>query len=431
MKISHFNSTIFLDKKLCVIYNAYSDRYLITKKANANDKLQDVDSLKTIDSKFYENLVDIGYLIEDNIDELKLVKEIQNKVDNNDTNYNLIINPTLDCNFNCWYCYETHVSNSSLSNEVIKNIKNFIFNVVNRSTLLTFHLSFFGGEPFIQFKTVREIIEYTSKQCKLYNKKFTLSFTTNGFLLDDKKISYLSNYNTSMQITLDGYKTDHDRTRYTRNGSSGSYDRIIQNIKKLIDQKISVILRINYTEKNINESHNIITDLYSINTVNRNLLNIDFHRVWQDSDKENISETTNHIIDLFSENGFNAYKYPLNNVRSSCYADKVNQALINYNGDVFKCTALNFTKTVRDGYLDANGEIVWENNSFQIRKNIKFNNKPCLECRILPICNGGCSQKAVDFSGSSYCVFGFSDVKKDDQILDRLRYIIKSESKLI
>ncbi|MGV0922949.1 hypothetical protein [Empedobacter tilapiae] len=42
----------------------------------------------------------------------------------------------------------------------------------------------------------------------------------------------------------------------------------------------------------------------------------------------------------------------------------------------------------------------------------KFKNAPCLECKILPICNGSCSQNAVENLGTEFCVHDFDEAKK-------------------
>ena len=55
---------------------------------------------------------------------------------------------------------------------------------------------------------------------------------------------------SSLQITFDGDREHHNQTRFSNKG--GSYDKIVQNIKMILSQTdIQVILRINYTRKNI------------------------------------------------------------------------------------------------------------------------------------------------------------------------------------
>lgn len=104
-------------------------------------------------------------------------------------------------------------------------------------------------------------------------------------------------------------------------------------------------------------------------------------------------------------------------------------ALINYNGDIFKCTAVDFENTQRYGVLNDEGFIIWENDSLNIRLNSKFKNEPCLKCRLLPICNGACTQKAIDFKNRDYCIFSFDEDKKDNVILDKLENYIRNISR--
>ncbi|MEL7064712.1 MAG: hypothetical protein AAFP00_13320, partial [Bacteroidota bacterium] len=49
--------------------------------------------------------------------------------------------------------------------------------------------------------------------------------------------------------------------------------------------------------------------------------------------------------------------------------------------------------------------------------------KPCLECRLLPICNGGCSQQALEYlaAGKEYCIWEDSGVAKDQLIISRFK----------
>lgn len=119
-----------------------------------------------------------------------------------------------------------------------------------------------------------------------------------------------------------------------------------------------------------------------------------------------------------------------NNVVNSCYADKRNSVVINYNGDIFKCTARDFTKAAREGYIDEQGELVWENDSLERRMNIKFKNKPCLSCKILPICNGGCSQHAMENLGKDYCMYDGDEAEKDKVVSAKISEIMRGSGKV-
>lgn len=78
-----------------------------------------------------------------------------------------------------------------------------------------------------------------------------------------------------------------------------------------------------------------------------------------------------------------------------CYADSPRHAVINYNGDVFKCTARDFATESREGRLNNEGRIEWNEKFFQ-RMAIKYSNEACRNCVILPICNGSCTQNKIE-----------------------------------
>ena len=424
MKFSQFNSIIRLTDKLSLIYNSYADSYLIL--SNEYLPVEDIDYIKKEYPQLYDNLLKSKSIIEDEVDELSLVKNLQESVDNNGNIYILTINPTLDCNFRCWYCYENHVSRSKIEPETLDKIKKLIHNIVGKQTTLEhFQLNFFGGEPLLQYNTVIDIITYAEEVCHSFGKKISIAFTTNGYLLNAERVQVLSEHCVnSMQITLDGNRETHNKVRFS-SVRLGSYDKILENIKLLLRKNIDVILRLNYTSENIAGMSDIIDDLTDITAEARSFLTVHFFRVWQDSEGEDINEIVKDTIGKYRNAGIKAYVYPLNNVKVSCYGDKLNAAVVNYNGNVYKCTAVNFAKDTREGYVNDTGEIVWENNSYNKRKNAKFKNKACLKCRLLPICNGGCSQHALRHENEEYCIFNFNEQKKDEAILNKLDIHLK------
>jgi len=104
-------------------------------------------------------------------------------------------------------------------------------------------------------------------------------------------------------------------------------------------------------------------------------------------------------------------------VRYSCYADKYNQATINYNGDVFKCNARDFDTNNREGILNEEGSIIWnKRRDKRMSEKIIFN-KSCSECNILPICGGGCSQQHIEYEGIDYCVNNYDENEKNAIII--------------
>lgn len=115
------------------------------------------------------------------------------------------------------------------------------------------------------------------------------------------------------------------------------------------------------------------------------------------------------------------------NVMQSCYGDKTNHVLINYQGDLFGCTARDFTNENRIGYLDDQGTPHYDKEKIHIRRVAKLGKAICKNCRIAPICGGGCRQKASEAFDYESCTMGYSEEDIDNKILDIFEYEFMSE----
>lgn len=428
LKLSIFNNKILV-KQHTIIYNSFTEKTVIIRDYHLTD-LNDLKMLSKNDNSLYNNLIEAGVLVNKNIDESNALHERILERINNQEEYILHINPTLDCNFHCWYCYENHVPRSKMSEEILNRTKFFISRIVKNEKIKHLNLSFFGGEPLLYFETsAKELIIHADKLCKEYNTSLQLSFTSNGYALSDRIIQWLANYSCGFQITLDGGRDCHNATRFSKPGS-GTYDRIVDNILKLAKNGIRVIVRINYTSKNIDSVENILNSFSNLSPEIADNLSFDFQRVWQDRDSK-YDITENKVIEIrdsFSKKGFTVHSnHIIKSVKYPCYADKLNYSLINYNGDVFGCTARDFTKKNRIGILDESGEIHYDDEELYKRRKAKYTKAICQTCRIAPLCGGGCNQKSFEFRDSETCTLGYNEEEKDNIIIDVLDWNISEK----
>ena len=428
MKVSQFTTALPYEGNV-LLFNSFTDHFILVKPIlkellDASKEAGDVEGLKNYHPAFFEELKNQGFIVDAGHDEVEEVKKVSKKVDTDPSKYLLTINPTMGCNFKCWYCYETHVPGSKMVEDTIENVLKFVRKEKEENKELKFFsMSFFGGEPLIYYdQVVVPLLKGAKSIFQDSDIAFGSSFTTNGYLLNQEKIDFLKAHSVSgMQITLDGSEAFHDKVRYV-NANKGSYKKIISNIKLLAKNGMQITLRINFTRDNFISCLDIADDFKDLNLKYKKNILVDFHQVWQDEEGETVS--TIPATDKFMSDGFNirAKATNLNNVVDSCYADKMNSATINYNGEVFKCTARDFTTDNSLGVLNSDGTIAWKDEYLK-RQNAKFHNAPCLECKLMPLCNGGCSQHAYEHleDDKGYCVFGFDEYKKDEIILERFR----------
>lgn len=125
---------------------------------------------------------------------------------------------TQNCNLNCSYCYEHNKTFSSFDVKLVEQIINNEANIDDGYSELC--IDFFGGEPFLEFKKIKEIVEYC-KNTK-FKKKLHFFAGTNGTLFTDEVKNWLLDNKNIFQLalSLDGTREMHNKNR------SNSYDQI-------------------------------------------------------------------------------------------------------------------------------------------------------------------------------------------------------------
>ena len=142
------------------------------------------------------------------------------------------------CNLNCSYCFASqgkyHGDRAVMSFEVGKAALDFL--VKNSGTRKNLEVDFFGGEPLMNFDTVKKLVEYARSIEKETGKNFRFTLTTNGVLIDDDVIDFANKEMSNVVLSLDGRKSVHDRFRIDYNGN-GSWEKIVPKFQKLVEKR--------------------------------------------------------------------------------------------------------------------------------------------------------------------------------------------------
>lgn len=420
MKWSIYNNVINLQGNVFVVYNSLTDCCVCY---NGGEALQTFDSLSESNKL---KLLKCGIMVDDDKDEASEAKELYKSLAFGDKSFMLIVNPTLNCNFRCWYCYEGHEGKMVMSKEIIERVKCSIKEILEEYEF--FELSFFGGEPLLQYdNVVKPLMLYVKTCAESLNKRYVVSFTTNGYLISDEMIFDFKKFNIgSFQITLDGNKESHNKTRVAKNGDS--YEKIVGNIKLLANAGFRVLLRINVTTENICKAKEIVDDISSLSCKAKQCIMVTIQQVWQDNN--DLLEEISSLCNLFTENGFRISTRPYHRLRYICYGDRRNTAVVNYNGNIYKCTALDFDKYSPQAVIYDKDWLKSMDDSFQdaIRRNYDKTN--CLECRIFPLCGKGCAKIKMFNASNEYCLHP-KDTDKDKVVFNIIKEKIMSTKKFI
>ncbi len=152
------------------------------------------------------------------------------------------------CNLACKYCYAN--GGSYYSRPSLMDVETALaaVNYARRRFSRIDHVSFFGGEPTLNPRTIREVCEYfaylRSRDMVDHVPRFGL--TTNGYFLSAEIVRILEDFNFSVSFSLDGPSEIHNRLRMDRHGSP-TWDIVAENIDKVRASGIAPEFECTYT----------------------------------------------------------------------------------------------------------------------------------------------------------------------------------------
>ena len=372
-------------------------------------------------------LIKTRFLVDSRENEITYLKEKNRKIQENGV-WHLIINPTQNCNFHCWYCYEKHPQ-GKMEIKTINSVKCLIKNILHKDGVKRLIVGWFGGEPLLYFnEVVYPISAYAKDLAERLGIDYSFTMTTNGFLFKDSIIQKCNEIRLNdFQITLDGNREMHNKVR-NQNGKP-SFDQILNNCIALLqsDVQIGIQLRINYTTDSIQEDY--VRLLECIPADIRNQIRVQFQRVWQTYESEGDNNKVNELLNLhlkkLRENGFRVSFNTYYNIFRGilCYADRKNYLHINYDGHIYRCTARDYLLKNALGHLNEKGDVEWKDKeSSEIGNQAFFDNSLCLSCKYLPICGGPCFSKWTEvFKGRQLYDCPLNKIKSDLTLSDFIK----------
>ncbi len=381
------------------------------------------------------NLLAKKIMVADTASELELLKK-KYRQSKSDGTFQLILNPTQNCNFNCWYCYETHPK-GYMQPELINRIKKLLSSNLQRKNIHTLSLGWFGGEPLMYFhKIVYDISLYAKQEAEKNKVEFKNSMTTNGYLLNSQIIEKAHQIDLKvLQVTLDGDRKTHDSIRNCK--GKPSFDRIIENCIRFCEyhETNRVRLRINYTDESLKIDYQEALNRIPLNI--RRQVGIDFQRVWQTrTENRDIQKGKKWLLDnrnRLKENDFIVAHPPQFSIYKGCkcYADKKEYLNINYDGHIYRCTAENYSPATSLGYLNEQGEIIWYNSEInRIDDKPYFENEKCIQCKYLALCGGPCYKGIKNYiqQKTAFCALNSADTDLSTFIKEYYQFITSKKT---
>ncbi|WP_461641198.1 radical SAM protein [Labilibaculum euxinus] len=423
MKESKYNYFIRKNEgKETLWFNGYTRNFFTLDTTLTNKLRNNINILEDLSPTFHKKLLNKGFILEDEIDEIDLIRKRTTEA-RNSKDYFLILLPTLNCNFSCWYCVQDH-EKSIMKKATIDKVKKHIEFMIKDEKITQLHIEWFGGEPFMYFdEVIKEISEFAIKQCDEAKIQFRNTATTNGYyLINDiiPKLEELRFYH--FQITIDGKKQLHNKVK-NMVGEDSAFDKTLGHINSILSNNkvINFTLRINYDLKNLEEE--IVDDVNAlIEAENRKRVKMLYRRVWQVKPSEEMNRALQNLMSRFKESGYSLNDIDINNNYMRCYSDKKYYNSISYNGKVVKCTANDDLQGNRyPGELMESGQIKWEKGFLNAFYKPRYENKICIECKHLPLCMGRCGRdydQENDSDEQNVCPNQSSDLHFEENIFN-------------
>lgn len=382
--------------------------------------------IKDIHPELYTALRENGFIVKDEDDEQELaLQSVAETLSSRDI-LHLIINPTLDCNLRCWYCYEKHTHNCYMNEETMRRIARLVEKEALRDDLHTVILGFFGGEPLLKAEKIAiPLIQEIKGICSRHAKNLQTHFTSNAVLLSEKMTRRLAALGTEthFQIPFDGGRSMHDKTKTMPDGK-GTYDIVLNNVSHALEKGFRVTIRCNYTGENIESFKELADDISLLPMDYRKNVWFSFQRVWQVTPTESLLQEERNLRKYIISKGLTE-DTAQQEAQTHCYADYDSAMVINYNGDIFKCTARDFLHDNRTGTLEEDGSVT-ETERGRLYRKRKFCGE-CRTCRLLPICTV-CIQKKTE---NGKCPISVTPEETERQIQIRMSICAKDRIRLI
>lgn len=386
------------------------------------------------------HLLDRGYFQSSHIDNVEFPYKNKATSIANRCLRHMVLQVTKRCNFKCRYCSYA-VSEFSRNHELVdmnwdcaKKSIDFLLNHSMDAKVVM--LSFYGGEPLLNFDLIKKSIEYAEQIFK--HKKILYSMTCNGSLLTEEYISFLKKYNVGLTISLDGPEFIQNRNRKFYLSGTGTYDVVIKNVLNIKKRHSE------YFEKYVTFNPVLINggDLSQVNNYFKNVLHISKEKVSpkyanlsgidyihpvsfsQDINEDDISisfEKTKNRISMHD------------NISSTyCHGGPCipgfTKLFVNTEGHFYLCEKVNELNNIYElGNIDEGYNQAAINRLYDIVKLTEERCKTCWQMRLCNVCAADCGASNSD--GFSYEQKMIKCNNQGNMLISHFKKIVKMEAK--
>jgi uncharacterized protein len=414
MKESKYNFFYKLDNGSYLAFNALMTGLAVVDENTVEKITSHRDGTNPdFDEKMLKELRRGGFLCEDDFDEYGVLKIRRYMQQYPNQALGLTIAPTLDCNLACRYCYEDpdkKIMDETVRKGLVDYVSNYIEGGIKR-----LNIGWYGGEPLLCLNVIEHLSNELMTLCRKKRVKYTATIITNGTLLTLETVKKLKKWKVrNIQVTIDGYREIHDERRPFKAASSGSsFDRIMANLRTIAG-KIPLALRINLDDTNKNQALEFIRQLRNEPVLGKQLGKTNgiypyygYIKKYTTScrcSKEEVLKPGDfwqkdlELVKYHYKNMPGFQHYP--DTSSGCVATAMQSFVVDPVGNLYKCWNHLGINEKSIGTLFEPLEV----NSLMIKYLTESfeNDTECKDCKVLPICMGGCVDVRVKVKSGEF-----------------------------
>lgn len=398
-----------------MLIHGYTGAIDIVSGELLND-IQSVDEKINWVQPMVEHLLKRGYLTTKTQDEeYSYVKRIARALHKRDEilhkSFTWIV--SYNCNFRCPYCFEGRDKKDSahsftFTKDMVDRTYRAMEEIEPRKELRNHCITLYGGEPLL--KENEEIVSYIVSEGQ--KRGYVFHAITNGYdlnyfmdLLGKDAINHL-------QITIDGTKEYHNQTR-VHYQDPNSFDKIISNIRQILDADldVQVDIRVNTDNHNLHDFENLKGffaekgffkypnfRVYSALVINNDAMT--------EQEKEQVNITSSQIFleqqrkegNISSCNGYHSLYKKLNDAihnqkaiaLTSIYcASQAGGYVFSPLGEIYPCWDVVGNKEFQIGQLHPDS-IQWYEVELNKWRSHDISTSSCRHCKFAFLCGGGC-----------------------------------------
>ena len=434
-----FNLRVPLDARGEVfLMNTITDAQLLVSPdvAALLDRPLDSAELDDETSQAVTLLQEHGFLVPSQEHDRRALDTYLTRVKSDTSELNVTVLTTLQCNFACDYCFQgDHGDYNKFAEkmplETSRRVVAWIERELERVRPEKFVLTFFGGEPLLNLPVMYEMAEKLWAITETRGVRQVISIITNGLLLTEDVVDRLAPYGlTSVKITLDGDRDTHNRMRPLR-GGQGTFDRIIENIRRVSD-RVGIAIGGNFDASSV-DSYPALLDYLKQQDFADRLTKVNFKPIVRNDDqgspvassaKKGIltltpvgadgvpvkplngtcmtsagagtaggSCTSCHSLDdkmsfLRAETRRHGFPTPDGVHNGPCHVHMAHAHTIGPDGSLYACPGFTGEKALSTGHIDDRRESWRETARERFLRLSPW--KECGDCAYIPVCAGGC-----------------------------------------